>query len=76
MSWPIGIAAYLVIWWVVIFVVLPFGIHPAAEGELGHDPGAPANPRIKLKAAITTAVAAVIWLLFYWAVTHGLMSFR
>jgi predicted secreted protein len=76
MSWPIGIAAYIVIWWVVIFAVLPFGVHPAAEGGLGHDAGAPANPRVKLKAAVTTAVAAVIWLLLYWAVTHDLMSFR
>lgn len=76
MSWPIGIAAYMVIWWVVIFAVLPFGVHPTAEGDPGHAAGAPANPRIKLKAVITTAVAAAIWLLLYWAVMHDLVSFR
>jgi predicted secreted protein len=75
-SWPIGIAAYIVIWWVVIFAVLPFGIHATEEGDPGHAAGAPANPRLKLKAAITTAVAAAIWLLLYWAVTRGLVNFR
>ena len=76
MSWPIGIAAYIVIWWIVIFAVLPFGIHPTAEGDPGHAAGAPANPRLKLKAAITTAMAGAIWLLLYWAVTSGLVNFR
>jgi predicted secreted protein len=76
MSWPIGIAAYVVIWWLVIFAVLPFGVRPSAEGEPGHDAGAPANPRLKLKAAITTGVAAIIWLLVYWAVESDLVDFR
>jgi predicted secreted protein len=75
-SWPIGIAIYIVIWWIVIFAVLPFGIHPVAKGDPGHAAGAPANPRIKLKAAITTALAAAIWLLVYWAVQSDLVSFR
>jgi predicted secreted protein len=75
-SWPIGIAAYLVIWWVVIFAVLPFGVRAAEEGEMGHDAGAPADPRLRLKAAITTLVAGALWLLLYWAVSVGLISFR
>jgi len=75
-NWFIAIAAYVVIWWVVLFAVLPWGIRPAEEGDKGHDPGAPANPRIALKVLITTAVAAVIWAGFYWAVTHDLVSFR
>ena len=76
MNWFIGIAAFVVIWWVVIFTVLPWGIHAADEGDRGHDPGAPANPRLALKAAITTGISAVIWVLFYWSVTHSLVSFR
>jgi predicted secreted protein len=75
-NWFIGIAAYVVIWWVVIFAVLPWGIRPAGEADQGHDAGAPADPRILLKALVTTAVAAVIWVGFYWAVTHDLVSFR
>ena len=76
MPWPIGIAAYVVIWWVVIFAVLPFGVRASEEGDPGHAAGAPANHNLPRKALITTAIAGVIWLLVYWAVTHGLMSFR
>ena len=76
MSWPIAIAAYVVIWWVVIFAVLPFGVRASEEGDLGHAAGAPANPRLGLKALVTTGIASVLWLLLYWAVTSGLMNFR
>ncbi|HZT50785.1 MAG TPA: DUF1467 family protein [Stellaceae bacterium] len=76
MSWPIAIAAYVVIWWVVIFTVLPFGLRASDEGDPGHAAGAPANPRLGRKALITTAIATVLWLLLYWAVTHSLINFR
>jgi predicted secreted protein len=76
MNWVIGIATYVVIWWIVIFAVLPFGVRPANEGELGHDAGAPANPRLPLKAAITSVVALILWLLVDWAVNAGLVNFR
>jgi predicted secreted protein len=71
-----GVVAYIVIWWVVIFAVLPFGIRPLAEGEIGHDAGAPANPRLWRKVAITTAVTTMIWLVFFAIVRAGLISFR
>jgi predicted secreted protein len=75
-NWFIGIAAFIVIWWVVIFAVLPWGIRPAGESGKGYDAGAPANPRIVLKVLITTAIAVVIWVGFFWAATHDLVSFR
>ncbi len=46
MNWFIGIATYVVIWWLVIFTVLPFGVKPAEEGDPGHDAGAPRHPRL------------------------------
>jgi predicted secreted protein len=76
MSWPIGVAMYVVIWWLVIFAVLPFGVRPSPEDDPGHAAGAPAHPHLKAKAAVTTVVAAVIWLLLYWAVRSDLVNFR
>jgi len=76
MSWPIAIGTYVVIWWITIFAILPWGVRPAEEGDPGHAAGAPANPRLLLKAAVTTVVAAVLWLLVYWAVKAQLISFR
>ncbi len=64
MNWFEGAVAFVVIWWVVLFAVLPIGIKPTEKGDIGHAAGAPANPRLWVKAGITTAVAAVIWLGF------------
>ena len=76
MTWVQGIVAYVVIWWLVIFAVLPFGVRPAEEGDLGHAVGAPANPRLWLKAGVTTAIAAVIWLGVFALVNSDWISFR
>jgi predicted secreted protein len=76
MNWFIAVAAYVIIWWVVIFAVLPFGVQHAEEGDPGHAAGAPANPRLLLKVSITSLIAAVIWLGFFLAVQHGLVNFR
>jgi predicted secreted protein len=76
MTWVQAIVAYVVIWWVVIFAVLPFGIKSVEQGEPGHDAGAPANPRLLLKAGITTIIASIIWLAVYLVINSDLISFR
>jgi len=71
-----GIVAYAIIWWLIVFAVLPFGVRPVDKGDIGHAAGAPANPRLWYKAGITTVIAAAIWLGFYALVTSNLVSFR
>jgi predicted secreted protein len=63
---PIGgvlaFAIYFIIWWVCLFVVLPFGVQTQSDsGEMiqGTSAGAPLNPRIGRIAALTTIVASV-----------------
>jgi len=59
-----GIAAiYFVVWWIVLFAVLPWGMRTQEEeGEvtLGTTASAPANPRLLRAAIATTIVAAVV----------------
>jgi predicted secreted protein len=76
MTWVQGIVAYVVIWWVVVFAVLPFGIRPVEEADIGHAAGAPANPRLWFKAGVTTVIAAVLWLGLFLLVNSDLVSFR
>jgi predicted secreted protein len=62
------IAIYFIIWWVVLFAVLPWGVHSQQEsGEVapGTDPGAPAVHRIGMKLIYTTAVASVVFGILY-----------
>lgn len=75
MNWFTGIASFVVIWWIVIFAILPWGVRPA-EDEIGRSAGAPANPRLGLKTLITTGVAAVLWGILYLIVSSHIWSFR
>jgi predicted secreted protein len=63
-----ALAIYFVLWWVVLFAVLPWGIRSQAEaGDVtrGSDPGAPAIPGLARKLLWTTIVSAVVFAVFY-----------
>jgi predicted secreted protein len=76
MGWVTAVAVYVVVWWIVIFAVLPWGMKPIESNDSGFDPGAPENPRLLRKIVITTIFATVIWLAFVLIATSGLISFR
>jgi predicted secreted protein len=62
MATSTAIAIYFLIWWLVLFAVLPWGV--SAQGEEaapGTDPGAPRVPHLKSKLIWTTAVATAIF---------------
>ena len=64
MSLVSSLAIYFVIWWLVLFAVLPFGVrsqHEADDVTLGTDHGAPHQPLLVKKAAVTTIIAAVVF---------------
>ena len=68
MSLVSSLAIYFVIWWLVLFAVLPFGVrsqHEAGEVTFGSDRGAPHQPFLVKKAIATTAIAAVIFTAVY-----------
>lgn len=70
-----AIAIYFVIWWIVLFAILPFGVknaHEAGEVTLeGNEPGAPVRHQMGKKALITTIVAAVVFAVLYGALKYG-----
>jgi predicted secreted protein len=76
MNWVSGIVVYVVVWWLVIFCVLPFGVTASEEGHKGFAPSAPVNPRLGLKVLVTTAISAVIWLAIYLFIVSDIYSFR
>jgi predicted secreted protein len=76
MNWVTGIVVYVIIWWTVLFAVLPWGVHVPDKAEPGHADSAPARPLLWKKAIATTLVAAVIWVGFYFLQRSNLISFR
>ena len=76
MSVPTAIAVYFVIWWIVLFAVLPWGVKVPDQPEPGHATSAPEKPDLLRKALWTSLIAAVIWAGFFFVNYFELFSFR
>ena len=67
------VAIYLVIWWTVLFAILPLGVTTYHEAGIkvtdGGDPGAPIDPKLGRKCFTTTWVSLVLfglgWLIWH-----------
>jgi predicted secreted protein len=71
-----GIMVFAVIWWIVLFAVLPLGVRRIENPTAGVDRGAPEHPQLLRKALITTAITALLWTGWYVVWTLDLLSFR
>jgi predicted secreted protein len=56
-----GIIVFLMIFWTVLFMILPWGNKAEDMPEKGMAGSAPLNPRVKKKFIITFLVSIVIW---------------
>ena len=72
-----GFAIYFVMWWIVLFVTLPFGVrsqHEDGVGAPGTDPGAPITTGMGRKLIWTTVISAVIFAVSYFAYDAGYLN--
>lgn len=80
MSWFTGAMVFVILWWLVFFMTLPIGArsyHEAGERtEAGNAESAPISPRLWLKAAVATAIAAVLTAIVIYLIETGGISFR
>jgi predicted secreted protein len=60
-------SAYAVIWFLVLFCLLPVGM----GGPVDPETGAPLEPMLKKKMLWATVIAAVVWAAFYAAIGFG-----
>ena len=77
MNWFTALALYLIIWWLVLFVILPIGIRgQAEEGDVveGTEPGAPHKLNIKKKFIQTTIAGTIVWGLVCVLILSGVVS--
>lgn len=73
-NWFTIIMVFFVVWWVVLFIVLPFGATPPEEVEKGHSTGAPAVTNLGIKAIVTTVLALVVTVIFFFSTSGILVS--
>jgi predicted secreted protein len=71
-----GIVVYVLIWWVVLFTVLPWKSRPPSHPGLGHATSAPKAPNLGIKFLVTSLIAAVIWGIVYMLIQKGIIDYR
>ncbi|HEY1747233.1 MAG TPA: DUF1467 family protein [Xanthobacteraceae bacterium] len=72
-----AIAVFFLIWWIVLFAVLPWGVrsqHESDEIVPGTDPGAPAIPYLFRKLVWTTGVSTLIFAVCYVVYANRLVT--
>ena len=68
MSAGLAVAIYFIVWWTVLFAVLPIGLRTQEEeGNVvpGTPESAPARPRFLFIIGLTTLISAVVFALIY-----------
>ncbi len=70
-----GIVVYLMVWWTVLFAVLPWGNRQSAEPIVGNVVSAPDKPKILKKFVVTTLISGFIWLVIYGLISSNVISF-
>jgi predicted secreted protein len=79
MSVTLSLAIFVVIWWTVLFAVLPFGVRTQAEDGAvvpGTPASAPTRPRLVRVVWLTTGVSCVLFALFWLAVSYHAVALQ
>ena len=77
MSVTFGVAIYLVIWWTVLFAVLPIGVRTQGEDGVivpGTPESAPTAPRLLRVVFLTTAISALVFAGLWVLVAYGVID--
>lgn len=74
-----ALVLYAVLWFLTFLIVLP--IRLKTQGDIGDivpgtHAGAPHEPQLKKRALITTAVAAVLWVIIAYVIISGTVTVR
>ena len=77
MSLVFAVATYFIVWWLVLFMVLPWSV--TTQGESGKiSPGtvesAPASPKLWPKLIATTVIATIVFAGIYVMIAYKIVT--
>jgi predicted secreted protein len=79
MSLSFAIAIYFIIWWTVLFAVLPIGVRTQGEeGAVvpGTPESAPAAPRLLRVVLLTTVISALVFAALWALIRYGIIDLK
>lgn len=67
---------YVVLWWLMLFMVLPWGLKPVVDPKLAHLPDyvPQVKPRLPLKFLITTVLTYGVWTVVKWIIAEDVLG--
>lgn len=77
MNWFTAVVVFVMVWWTVLFAVLPLWTRPQPEADEATGwRGLPDKPLIGRKLLVTTAVSLVVWGAIMLVIRSHYLSFR
>ena len=79
MTWFSALIIFLLIWWIVLFAILPLGVrgqHEDNDVVEGSEPGAPVKANMKRKVLLTTLVSLIVWGIVCLIIHFGIIDLR
>ena len=77
MGFTFSLALYFIIWWTVLFAVLPFGVRTQDEDGVvvpGTPGSAPTKPRFQMVLAVTTLASCVVFAIAYAVIVYRVVD--
>ena len=68
------LVVFLLLWWWVFLMSLPFGVRTEDAPEAGHAPSAPRRPMLLRKGLVSTASAGALTLVVDWVISAEIIS--
>ena len=69
-----GLVVYILLWWWVFLMALPFGAKTPDAIETGHATSAPEKPMLWRKAIITSVISGILFAIVYWVIISKIIS--
>jgi predicted secreted protein len=77
-SLAFAVAIYVVIWWIVLFAMLPIGVRTSEEAGENASPGtaesAPHLPNLLPKMVATTVVSSIVFAALYAIIVYHVIT--
>lgn len=76
MQFVSGIVVFIIVWWGVFFLTLPFAVEAQGPNADGGVPAAPKKTRLKKKIIVTTCIAVLISSVIIYMINFSPVDFR
>ena len=74
MDFVSGAVVFILLWWWIFLMTLPFGIKTPELIEPGHATSAPEKPMLRRKLIVSTIIALILFVIIYWVIDSGFIS--